>query len=161
MLEYIYSPQIDILDGYFSHRLRNRIRFLSHRVNSVEKIEFMEIKVNVQKVNVQFFSMKMHETFLCVKIRFLQKFGQIQTVIKEIVHTMLLDLDSSFDDAAIIRVAECCPMLQNVNLSRYTTLTDLAIIRIAECCPELKCFEMNCAPITDIAIGRVAECCPT
>jgi hypothetical protein len=72
----------------------------------------------------------------------------------------LLDLDSSFKDVAIIRVAECCPMIQHLCLTRCTILTDIAIVKIAECCPVLKSLELNSSSITDIAIIRIAECCP-
>lgn len=64
-------------------------------------------------------------------------------------------------DFAFIRIAECCPMLEVLNLSHCCKITDIAVVRIAECCPIIRVLSLEgCYAITDIAIIRIAECCP-
>jgi hypothetical protein len=60
----------------------------------------------------------------------------------------------------IVRIAECCPMMQVLFLN-CPAITDNAIIRIAECCPKLRLLQSRNNPtITDIALIRILECCP-
>jgi hypothetical protein len=64
-------------------------------------------------------------------------------------------------DFAFIRIAECYPMLEVLNLSHCCKITDIAVVRIAECCPLIRVLSLECCyAITDIAIIRIAECCP-
>merc|ERR550514_2163961 len=60
-------------------------------------------------------------------------------------------------DAAVIRLAEQCPGLTNVDLTNCYNITDAAVIRLAEQCPGLTNVDLYyCDNITDAAVIRLA-----
>ena len=63
--------------------------------------------------------------------------------------------------AAVIRLAEHCPGLTDVDLSDCRNITDAAVIRLAEQCPGLTDVNLNrCGNITDAAMEQLAAKCP-
>ena len=60
-------------------------------------------------------------------------------------------------DAAVIRLAEQCPRLTDVNLSSCGNITDAAVIRLAEQCPGLTNVDLSyCGNITYAAVEQLA-----
>ena len=63
-------------------------------------------------------------------------------------------------DAAIIEVANKCPMLAQLNVWLCGNLTDAAIIAVANKCPKLAQLNVGvCRKMTDAAIIEVANKC--
>jgi hypothetical protein len=62
-------------------------------------------------------------------------------------------------DIAIIRIGERCPTLQNLHLVVSSSITDISIVRVGDCCPKLKTLRLQCN-VTNIGIFRIAEGCP-
>jgi hypothetical protein len=53
-----------------------------------------------------------------------------------------LDINESFvSDISMITIAEGCCHIETLNISECRRITDASIIRIAECCPEMKNLE--------------------
>lgn len=64
-------------------------------------------------------------------------------------------------DADLIRIAECCPNLRDLNLGQTGELTDLSMSRLAQTCPELRSLDVSfCQEISDRSITRLLDKCP-
>jgi hypothetical protein len=80
---------------------------------------------------------------------------------KKIIGPQSHSTPSAITDFALVRIAKCCPLLQNLNLSSCDKITDIVIIKIAKCCPMMQILNLSlCQKITDTAVIRIAECCP-
>lgn len=67
----------------------------------------------------------------------------------------------NINDMSIIKIAENCPNLRTLNLTRIDRVTDRSIVKIAEKCRLLEELILSgCYLITDSSIIRVAENCP-
>lgn len=62
-------------------------------------------------------------------------------------------------DIAMIRVAECCQLLQHLRLWIVLITDIIAMIRIAKHCPLLQHLYLGCPNVTNLSVFKVAECC--
>jgi hypothetical protein len=67
----------------------------------------------------------------------------------------------NINDMSIIKIAENCPNLKTLNLTKIDRVTDRSILKIAEKCLLLEEMILSgCYLITDSSIIRIAENCP-
>ena len=63
-------------------------------------------------------------------------------------------------DSSLLRIAECCSALKNLDLSSCINITDVSVVRIVEFCSALKSLDLGyCRNITNVSVFRAAECC--
>jgi hypothetical protein len=146
-------------DNFVTWVIKRQIKLINLKVHSgdftrisADKMAAGEMKLDAIE-EFQWNTSLRHGTLYSAITRILSKIVTYCPMIR------LLDFDNFFENATIMRVAEYCPMLQNLKLSRCTTLTDIVIMNIAECCSLLQILELKCSSITDTAIIRIAECC--
>jgi hypothetical protein len=149
-------------DDFVTEVIKRQIKLLNLKVHSGDFTKISVDKMAAGKMKLDTIEeLQWNSTFRCGVL--LESPITSAALSKIAIHCpmlRILDLNSSLKNAAEIRGAECCPMLQNLNLSRCNTLTDIAMIKIAECCSVLKHLELKCSSITDIAIIRITECYP-
>mmetsp|Transcript_34975 Transcript_34975/g.33252 ORF Transcript_34975/g.33252 Transcript_34975/m.33252 type:complete len:210 (-) Transcript_34975:13-642(-) len=67
----------------------------------------------------------------------------------------------NINDMSIIKIAEYCPNLRMLDLTRIDRVTDRSILKIAERCLKLEVLILvGCYLITDVSIIRIMENCP-
>ena len=80
-----------------------------------------------------------------------------------------LDLSgTSVTDISALKIADCCPSLEIINLSRVSSLSDDGLMRIASTCTALESIVVACDPdcypgstriITDLSLYTIASHC--
>lgn len=62
-------------------------------------------------------------------------------------------------DSGMIQIAENCPNIRHLDISRCNNITDYSIIKIAEYCPNIDYLNIAECRVTDKSVVRIVELC--
>jgi hypothetical protein len=90
----------------------------------------------------------------------------VSTLVEGCPHLYTLDVSdyNLITDVGIVRSAERCPKLENLNLNNIhasrINITDVSLIRLAEVCPSLRSLGLAWyLSITEMGINKLTEGC--
>jgi len=94
---------------------------------------------------------------LCNEILTYEVMQSVATYCRDLVHFNVRRCNA-VSDAAIIRVAQSCPSLLCLNLSR-TKISDLSVASFCSHCPLLEVLDLNECNITDSSLEKIGKHC--
>jgi hypothetical protein len=68
-------------------------------------------------------------------------------------------MKSSFGNEMILAIARHCPLLETCGINCFHSLTDAAIVELAQGCPLLSALTLMEVGVTDVAIAALAKQC--